>query len=55
MGYPDGVGHHLVKVADALGAGAGLVLDSLERLQPGAVSAAVPVGVLHLNLGLLFT
>ena len=45
----------VVIVAGSLGAGAGLVLDSLERLQASLVIAAVPIGVFHLNLCLFFT
>ena len=47
--------HHVVIVAGALGAGAGLVLDSLERLQPGLIIAAALVVVFNLNLGFFFT
>ena len=45
----------IVIVASSLGAGAGLVLDCLERLQAGLIITAAPVSVLHLNLGLFFT
>ena len=45
----------IVIVASSLGAGAGLVLDCLERVKASLIIAAVPVSVLHLNLGLFFT